>query len=248
MVAHQSDDRTAHLMGYRVDCVDCAQALAMVSQKVSAGKNAHVVTLNPEMLMQGDQNPELGRILRRADLCIPDGAGLVWALRRQGATVQRLPGIEFSEALLAESARQGWKVAIIGAQPAVLNAAVDAVQTRYPGMNLVYSHHGFFASDADQDEIARTCAGRDPTVVLVALGVPRQEQWIDRYAPLFRGTVFVGVGGSLDVWSGQTQRAPAWMRALNLEWLYRITSEPWRIQRVMKTLPQFVWRVLSQPL
>ncbi|MCE3235697.1 MAG: glycosyl transferase, WecB/TagA/CpsF family [Vampirovibrio sp.] len=207
-------------------------------------QNLQVVTLNPEMIMQGDQDPELGRILKSAGLILPDGAGLVWALRKHGHAVNRLPGIEFSEALLQWAAEQGLKVAIIGARQDVLDLAIQNLVQRYPNLQITYAHHGFFKPGPEEEAIVQASVAAKPQIVLVALGVPRQEKWIDQYKARFQGATFVGIGGSLDVWSGLTQRAPGIMRRLNLEWMYRITTEPWRIKRTYKTLPLFVVKVL----
>jgi N-acetylglucosaminyldiphosphoundecaprenol N-acetyl-beta-D-mannosaminyltransferase len=203
----------------------------------------HVVTLNPEMLMQGEQDAELGQILKNAELVIPDGAGLVWALRFNHYEVNRLPGIEFSEYLLSWIAQKSLPVGIIGAKQDVLDAAIANLTAKYPGLNVAYARNGFFNSELEREQALEDCLTIKPAVVLIAMGVPRQEKWIAANRHRFEKTVLVGVGGSLDVWSGQTKRAPGWMRAIHLEWLYRITSEPWRIQRVAKTLPMFVVKV-----
>ncbi len=234
----------ARLFGYPVHLVDKEQAGAFVRSGLAQNKTLQVVTLNPEMIMQGDQNPELGNILKSADLVLPDGAGLVWALRKRGHAVNRLPGIEFSESLLEWAAETNQPVALVGAAQEVLNLAILNLQAKFPGLRIAYQHHGFFKPGTEEEQIAQACAAEQPKIVLVALGVPRQEIWINRYKVLFPDAVMVGVGGSLDVWSGKTLRAPGWMRQLNLEWLYRISSEPWRIKRTYKTLPMFVVKVL----
>jgi N-acetylglucosaminyldiphosphoundecaprenol N-acetyl-beta-D-mannosaminyltransferase len=233
------------IFGYPVHLLSDQQAIEIAERAFQQEASLQVVTLNPEMIMQGDADPELGRILKGADLALPDGAGLVWALRKRGHAVKRLPGIEFSEGLLQRAAATGRTVAIIGAQQDVLDLAVEGLQRKYPGLALVYTHHGFFPTDsAEEAQIAKDCAAAKPHIVLVALGVPRQEKWIDRYRHGFQGAVLVGIGGSLDVWSGKTQRAPELFRRLNLEWMYRITTQPWRIKRTYKTLPMFVVKVL----
>jgi len=203
----------------------------------------HIVTLNPEMLMQGEQLPAFGQILKKADWVIPDGAGVVWALRKKGIDVDRLPGIELAEALLFEAEEQRWPVALIGASPEVCQSAVAQILTQFPHLDIHYSHHGYF-NDEESPAIAEACAEMRPALVFVALGVPRQEEWINTYRHLFEGTVLMGVGGSFDVWSGLKKRAPAFFLNTHTEWLYRITSEPWRIKRVCKTLPQFALRVI----
>jgi N-acetylglucosaminyldiphosphoundecaprenol N-acetyl-beta-D-mannosaminyltransferase len=236
----------ATLFDYPVDVLTPNQALQRAIDAVAQQHTLQVVTLNPEMLMAGDDNPALGVVLKQAGLVLPDGAGLVWALkhRRLAMNVQRLPGIEFAENVLAYAAKHQWRVAIIGAAPEVLAQAVDRLRERFVGLNLVYTQHGFFQ---DAMPVIQACEQAKPQLVLAALGVPRQELFLanDLLPRLSGGVVGVGLGGSLDVWSGVKKRAPAVFRALNLEWLYRITSEPWRIQRVAKPLPTFLWRVLS---
>lgn len=234
----------ARLFGFPIHLVTLVDGQAQVEQALLEHRNFHVVTLNPEMLMAGESDPELGRILKNADLVLPDGAGVVWALRRRGHDIKRLPGIEFSENLLRWASGIGYRVAVVGASQEALDLALDTLKSRYPDLQLVYTHHGFFRSAGEEQQVAEACAASQPHILLVALGVPRQEKWIARYRELFRGTTFVGVGGSLDVWSGKTRRAPRLMRMLNMEWVYRIAKEPWRIRRTYKSLPLFVVKVL----
>jgi N-acetylglucosaminyldiphosphoundecaprenol N-acetyl-beta-D-mannosaminyltransferase len=236
----------ALLLDYPVDIVTMQEAVAIGHHAIEAQQNLHVVTLNPEMIMQGDSHPPLGAALKTADLNLPDGAGAVWALKRQGfRDLKRLPGIEFSEAMLELAHANGYRVAILGAKPETHELAIENLKTRFPHLEIVFHHHGYFESEAHAQTIAQACIESRPQLVLVALGVPKQELWITDHKSQFDGAVLVGIGGSLDVWSGQTQRAPALFRALNLEWLYRITSEPWRLKRVYKTLPLFVLKVLQ---
>jgi N-acetylglucosaminyldiphosphoundecaprenol N-acetyl-beta-D-mannosaminyltransferase len=235
------------LFGYPVHLFSQSQALDWAEQVATNNQSCHVVTLNPEMIMQGEQAPAFGQVLKSADLALPDGAGLVWALRKHGHTVDRLPGIEFSEALLQRAAHDGRPIAIIGAAASVLEAAVANLKIKYPGLQIAYTQHGFFPAE-EEASIAEACATVHPRIVLVALGVPRQELWIARYRALFPGAILVGIGGSLDVWSGTIRRAPALFRAMNLEWFYRIASQPFgkqgRLKRTYKTLPMFVVKVL----
>ena len=118
---------------------------------------------------------------------------------------------------------------------------------KYPALRVCFAHHGYFDSPEHEALVTQQCLATQPQFVLVALGVPKQELWIRENLPKLRGAVAVGVGGSFDVWSGQKKRAPWLFRAFHLEWLYRITSEPWSIQRILGSLPAFVWRVISAP-
>ncbi|MDH4379100.1 MAG: WecB/TagA/CpsF family glycosyltransferase [Vampirovibrionales bacterium] len=238
----------AVLFGYPVHATNRAHALALVTEALHRGQRCHVVTLNPEMLMQGDANPPLGAVLRSANVVIPDGAGVVWALKqRLNIMVSRTPGIEVSEALIGYAAQQGFRVGLLGASPDVMSALLDFLTLKYPALQVCFAHHGYFDSPEHEDLVTQQCLATQPQLLLVALGVPKQELWIAENLPKLRGAVAVGVGGSFDVWSGQKKRAPWAFRALHLEWLYRISSEPWRIQRILGTLPAFVWRVITSP-
>jgi N-acetylglucosaminyldiphosphoundecaprenol N-acetyl-beta-D-mannosaminyltransferase len=200
-----------------------------------------IVTLNAEMTMAALAQPELGRAIAAAQLVIPDGAGVVWALGRQGLKVRRSPGIELARRLLQHAAASGWRVALLGASPAVMERLLERLKAEIPGLQLVFSAHGFQSPDAwpglEQDLLATR-----PDLVLVALGVPRQETWIADL-PGRRGGLWMGVGGSFDVWAGVKKRAPGWMGTLQIEWLYRLVQEPSRWRRML-SLPAFAWAVL----
>jgi len=235
----------AFVLGYPVALLPKADLLSQLHHNLAEGHHQHVVTLNPEMLMAGEKNERLGQILKSADIILPDGAGVVWALRyKKEGRVTRIPGIDFAEALIAHATSHQESIALIGASPEVNAATETMLKQKYPGLVVTYSHHGF---SEDKAAIAQACAQTQPKYVFVALGVPAQEFWIDQFKALFiQPTVFIGVGGSFDVWSGTKKRAPDLFLHLNLEWLYRITSEPWRIGRVYKPLPSFVFRVLAE--
>lgn len=235
---------SANLFGYPVSLLPPSKILFLVQAALEEGRSFHVITLNPEMVMQGNQNAELDTTLKQAELILPDGAGVVWALKLRGEVLNRLPGIEFAETLLEYAEKEGHSVAIIGATQATLALAVDNISSKFPNLIIAYQHHGFFTDRAERDAIAAACAKTRPKMVFLALGVPKQEIWIHEYRNCFEGAVFMGVGGSLDVWSGKTQRAPLAFRKMNIEWVYRITKEPWRLKRIYRTLPLFALKVI----
>jgi N-acetylglucosaminyldiphosphoundecaprenol N-acetyl-beta-D-mannosaminyltransferase len=219
-------------------CSDVLEA-ALALHRHGGGQ---LVTLNAEMTMTALERPELEQTIRQADLVIPDGAGVVWALRRQGVWVRRSPGIELAHDLLAHSARQGWRVALVGASPEVMDTLVERLPQQHPGLQLVMALHGYQPAEV-WPELERQLLALQPDLVLAALGVPRQETWIAR---LRRGQpgLWMGVGGSFDVWSGQKKRAPRWMGTLQIEWLYRLLQEPRRWRRML-SLPKFALAVIS---
>ncbi|MEK9631142.1 MAG: WecB/TagA/CpsF family glycosyltransferase, partial [Synechococcus sp.] len=165
-----------------------------------------------------------------------------WALRRQGIRVRRSPGIELAHDLLAHAAQHHWRVALVGASPAVMEQLTQQLPQQHPGLQLVMAVHGFQAPEA-WPGLEQQLLSLKPDLVLAALGVPRQETWIQRLHQHQAG-LWMGVGGSFDVWSGQKKRAPQWMGALQIEWLYRLLQEPSRWRRML-ALPQFAWAVIS---
>lgn len=233
------------VLGYPVDIVDRDTALSIIESSWHSGKGLNVVTLNAEMVIAAQKDSNLDRIIRHSSLIIADGAGVVWALKLYGHRISRLPGIELADATLELASKLGKKVSLIGGKKEVLDALLDVVKKRYPGIVLGRCHHGYFADD--EEEILTEIALSEPDLVLVALGVPRQEVFIDTYrAKYFPKAALIGVGGSFDVWTGNVKRAPAIMRKLNCEWLWRLIKEPWRANRMASALPNFAWQVLVQ--
>jgi N-acetylglucosaminyldiphosphoundecaprenol N-acetyl-beta-D-mannosaminyltransferase len=233
------------VLGYPIDLIDEAGALGVIEEAWKNQKSLHVVTLNAEMVVAAQKDRELDRIIRHAHLIVPDGAGVVWALKLAGHQVSRLPGIELAAASLALCARLNCKVALIGGKPEILEPLQKALRDNYPGINIVAAHNGYWSAD-QETEMVDELSHCEPDLLLVALGVPRQEYFLDRWHQAFPHTVMVGVGGSFDVWTGTVKRAPALFRSLNLEWLYRLLKEPWRFQRMGQALPSFAIQALSE--
>ena len=200
-----------------------------------------IVTLNAEMTMAALADAALGRAIEAADLVIADGAGVVWALARQGHRIPRSPGIELAWDLLQQAAQRGWRVALVGASPAVMDTLQARLNAQLPQLDLALCLHGYQEAAA-WPGLEQTLLELRPDLVLVALGVPRQETWIHGLAGR-RSGLWMGVGGSFDVWAGAKTRAPRWMGRLQIEWLYRLLQEPSRWRRML-ALPRFAWAVL----
>jgi N-acetylglucosaminyldiphosphoundecaprenol N-acetyl-beta-D-mannosaminyltransferase len=231
------------VLGYPVDLVNEAEALSRIESAWDNGKSLHVVTINAEMIVTAQKDAPLDRIIRGAGLIVADGAGVVQALKLQGLKVGRLPGIELADASLACAARRGESVALIGGRPEVMEKLLETLPAKHPGLKIVASQNGFFKPEEEAEVVARI-AQAQPKLLLVALGVPRQEMFIDRNGTAFTQTVIAGVGGSFDVWTGFVERAPEAYRNLNLEWFYRLQKEPWRFKRMAGSLPNFAAQVL----
>ncbi|MHB1345019.1 MAG: WecB/TagA/CpsF family glycosyltransferase, partial [Thermoleophilia bacterium] len=203
------------------------------------------VSFNPELVIRAQREPGVAEALLAADLRYPDGVGVVWAAARRGARgLERVPGIELAEHVLERAAVEGLGVYLLGAAPGVVEEAAEVLRARYPGLRVAGTHHGYFAAEEEADLVTEV---RDSgaAILLVALGAPRQELFVYRNRAALGACVALGVGGSFDVWSGRVRRAPGWARALNVEWLYRLVTDPRRLRRQV-ALPVFVGRVLTE--
>ena len=226
------------LQGLNVDSFTFEEAIEYA--KTISGQ---VVTINPEMINNAVQNPEFAEIINNAELVIPDGIGVQIGLKILGYNVRRIAGIEFSRRMIEECAKSEQSVALVGAKPEIVQKAKENLEHEIQGLYVTYAHDGYFRDD---DKILNELKIRQPRLVLCALGSPKQEEFILKAKKLLPDALFVGVGGSFDVWSGVVERAPEIYQKLGLEWLYRTVKEPKRFKRIFPTLPLFVLKVLRE--
>ncbi|AGF51960.1 UDP-N-acetyl-D-mannosaminuronic acid transferase [Synechocystis sp. PCC 6803] len=207
------------------------------------GQGVHVVTLNSEMVMLAEKEPAVQEVIQGAELVIPDGAGVTIYLKLEGIEQSRCPGIELAEAMVRHigEGKDNQPIAFYGGAPGITELAAQRWQREYPGLKIL-ANHGFL-TESEQDAWQQTLARERPCLILVGLGVPRQEYWIRDHRHLCPQGIWIGVGGSFDVWSGTKQRAPEFFCRYNLEWFYRLYQEPWRWRRML-ALPKFFFRTL----
>jgi N-acetylglucosaminyldiphosphoundecaprenol N-acetyl-beta-D-mannosaminyltransferase len=212
-----------------------------LADRLRQGIGTHVVTLNAEMAISAEANPQLAQAIQSADLVIPDGAGVVLYLRLRGKKIQRCPGIELAEATVFEASRSARSVFLFGGKPGIAAQAAERWQAARD-LKVVGIQHGYL-DPADEPEFLETLRQTQPDLILVGLGVPRQEFWIQAHRQICPRAIWIGVGGSFDIWSGSKTRAPGWLANNNLEWVYRLYQEPWRWRR-MSALPLFAWKAI----
>ena len=135
------------------------------------------------------------------------------------------------------------KVAIFGGKREVIEKVISKLRENFPNAEIVKAFDGY---TQDNGFVAKEISLCKPDIIFVALGTPRQEIWINKYANLFPKSIMIGIGGSLDVWSGMKPRAPKWVRDLHLEWFFRVILEPKRIPRLMRSHPRFALIVLAK--
>lgn len=236
---------SARVLGVRVDCVDMAAAVARIEELVDAGSRAALVaTVNPEFVMHARRDSEFRNALEHAGLALPDGIGVVWALRRQGCTLpDRVTGVDFVPRLAELCARRGYRLYLLGAAPGIAGRAAERLRALHPELEIVGAESGSPLPVDDEATIAMVNAAR-PDVLLVAYGHPKQELWVARNQERLQARVAVGVGGTFDFLAGSVRRAPGPLRRAHLEWLWRLWLEPWRARR-MAVLPVYAVSVLA---
>lgn len=206
-------------------------------------QGTHVVTMNSEMAIMAESNLELADAIKKADLVVPDGSGVIFYLWRRGKKQKRVAGIELAASLVEEvvGLNSDCPIYFYGGNPEVATKAEKKWREKLPNINLT-SNHGYLSSE-ELDSWLETIKQTQPKLILIGLGVPRQEIWISKNFHLAPDAIWIGVGGSFDIWAGVKSRAPKFMCDNNLEWLYRLYQEPWRWKRMM-VLPQFFLKAL----
>ena len=222
------------LQGFNIDTFTFDEALQYAEK-------GQVVTINPEMILSARRNADFAEIINSAELVIPDGIGVQLGLKILGHNVRRIAGIEFGRKLIDKFASQ--PTAFVGAKPEIITKAVENLKKEVPNLNAVYVQDGYFKDD---DRVLDELTAANPKLVLVALGSPKQEIFISKAKNLLPDALFIGLGGSFDVWSGVVERAPEIWQKLGLEWLYRTVKEPKRFKRIFPTLPLFVLKVFKE--
>lgn len=233
---------SVELFGINIDDFNFEQAVNKAKDLIAQNQVSQVITINPEIIERALKEPNYFEILKNAEMIIPDGIGIKIALKINGHNVSRIAGIDFAKVLLEDAAKANTPVAIIGAKEEVLVKAIENLKLELPNLNLVYSHNGYFNKFEEiYEELARTA----PRLVLVAMGAPKQEEFIFGAKKVLKQGLMIGIGGSLDVWSGNVKRAPKIFQALGLEWLYRTVSQPERFKRIFPALPLFILKALK---
>ncbi|HAM80039.1 WecB/TagA/CpsF family glycosyltransferase [Ornithinibacillus bavariensis] len=208
---------------------------------LNRNEKCFVVTANPEIVMKANEDHEFKRIIQSADFVVPDGAGILMAARHKKQPLQeRIAGTDIMMDLLSYANEKGLSCFFLGASEAVNEKVVLEVRKQFPFVKIAGSHHGFFPFD--DTTIVEGVRKANPDLVFVATGFPRQEKWISQNLDTFEKGIFIGVGGSFDVLSGEVKRAPETWIKLNLEWLYRLIKQPFRFVRVLKIF-KFMFRI-----
>ncbi|MFB5195052.1 WecB/TagA/CpsF family glycosyltransferase [Neobacillus sp. KR4-4] len=209
-------------------------------------KKYFIVTANPEIVMYAKDHPEYLTIVQSADMIVPDGAGIIIASKILNQPIyERVTGYDLTIRLLEEANKKKWSIYLLGGKEETNQKAVATIQRQFNQIHIAGSHHGFF--DWQKNTITSEIKAKGPDIIFVALGFPRQEKWIKENLPYFSKGLFMGVGGSIDVLAGEVQRAPRIWQKINLEWLYRLITQPSRWRRML-AIPKFLSQIFKVKL
>ena len=231
------------VLGVSFDNMTPEEAVAAGAALLEGEKASYVVTPNPEFILEARKNPSFQADLSGAALTLADGIGVVYAAKILGTPLKgKVTGIGFAEGLMAEMAKKGQRLYLLGAKPGVAELAAGRLMEKHPGLDICGTHDGYFKEEESGD-IAEAIRQTGADAVFVCLGAPKQERWMAAHGQATGAKLLAGLGGSLDVFAGTVERAPEKWQKLGLEWLYRLKKEPWRWRRMIR-LPLVLWYAL----
>lgn len=230
------------ILGVPFSTLDFGQTIQQIAEWLRGDQPRQVVTANPEYVMMARENEELARVLREADLVTPDGIGAVWAGRLFGAPLPgRVTGADMVPELLAICNREGFRVYALGSTPQANQLALQRFRREYP--RVVFAGRDGYFKEEEIPQIVQEIRQFRPHLLLVGLGMGKQDLFIARHKEELCVPVSIAIGGCLDVFAGTVKRAPVIWQKLQLEWLYRLLKQPSRWRRQL-ALPKFALLVL----
>ncbi len=223
------------------------EAIEWILTRVETGQPCQLAFVNPDCLNISYKNKEYAHVLQRAARVLPDGIGIHLGCRILGTPLRaNVNGTDLFPRLCEQMAAKGGSIYLLGARPGIARAAADAMVSRFPSLRIAGTRDGFF-EPAQTQSVIGTINESGASVLLVAMGAPRQDLWIARHSDELRVPVSMGVGGLFDFYSGRIPRAPQWMRDIGMEWIYRLSQEPGRMwKRYIIGNPLFLSRVLKE--
>lgn len=235
--------RPYRLFGLTLIDQTMAEAVRDVGRLAIAGKGARsVFFVNAHTLNLAASDPDYAAVLSRASRIYGDGAGVRWAARSRGVRLQaNLNGTDLIPALMTSG--QAVRCFLLGSSPERTGRITVRFRDLFPDVKLVGAHHGY-VDDAESQDVIKTIEASGANLVLVGMGNPLQERWIDRHAAALPQALCIGVGGLMEYWSGALDRAPAWVRRLGLEWLHIMLRQPWKSARYLIGNPVYMLRAM----
>ena len=237
------NDSKVNILGVMIDKIGIEEAVEHIVKMLESHHTNTVFTPNSEIILNAYKDKEFCDILNSADMLTADGIGVVYASKIVGNPIrERAAGYDIACGVLDKISETGHRLYLLGGKPGTAEKAKRNLERKYPFIQIVGTHDGYF-SDGEADEIISDINRVNTDIVFVCLGAPKQEIWIYENKDKLTARVLMGVGGSIDVFAGEVERAPDVWCKLGLEWLYRLIKEPWRFKRML-ALPKFAFTVL----
>ncbi|MBE6534499.1 MAG: WecB/TagA/CpsF family glycosyltransferase [Ruminococcaceae bacterium] len=245
MKKHQSskNKKNEKILSINISTLPKQQILKLIAIRTKQKKRTVIFTPNTQILLKAQKSKTITNILNSSDINIPDGIGVVLASKLSGGKLnKRICGIDLAEDILQISQKNNYRVFLLGSAHGVAKKAKENLNLRYPNLNICGTHHGYFI-EKDNEKIIKKINKSKADIIFVCLGSPTQEKWIIKnHKKLPSVKILIGLGGSLDVWSGKAHRAPTLFKILGLEWLYRTIKEPKRA-RIFLDIPIFLFKI-----
>ncbi|WP_419961078.1 WecB/TagA/CpsF family glycosyltransferase [Psychrobacillus sp. BM2] len=231
------------ILGVKVDTDNYDELINKLFKRIDNKEKSLVVAINPEKLMKAKEDQALKDLLNRAEFQIPDGIGVILASKlNKGNIKSRVTGIDMMDRIVREAARTGKSIFLYGAKPGVAESAAEALKFTYASLQIAGIQDGY---EKDNGKVIQKINEAKPDILFVAMGSPRQEEWIEANRDKLHPSLFQGVGGSFDVLAGNVKRAPGFFQKTGLEWFYRLAKEPSRLKRQL-VLPKFLIETLKK--
>jgi exopolysaccharide biosynthesis WecB/TagA/CpsF family protein len=223
------------------------EAVSWIVERATRNERTSMAFVNPDCLNAAVEQREYKSVLQRADRVLPDGIGVNLACRmRNIALVANLNGTDLFPELCQRAVEADLSLYLLGAAPGVAEDAAANVKERFPGLRIAGIRDGYF-EEIDAAQVVQQINDSNADILLVAMGAPRQDLWIDQHRDKLEVPVCMGVGGLFDFYSGRIPRAPLWLRELGLEWMWRLMQEPRRMwRRYVIGNPLFLYRVTRE--
>lgn len=230
------------ILSVSIDNVSMNAALRKIEGYFESEELNLIVTPNTIAINLANEDPDFMRIVNTSDLRVPDGIGLIWAANFLNTPLtERVTGIDLMKNMIALAHKKEKSIFMLGTKTEVLEQTSEILKKKHKGLKIAGMHNGYF-TETQEDQIVDMINKSGADILFVALGLPKQEKWIDRHRHKLKVKVAIGIGGSFDVVSENLKRAPLFMQKTGLEWFWRLIQEPWRCHRML-ALPIFVAKI-----
>lgn len=219
----------ATVLGIDVDILTMEETVTLVSKYISEKKPLHLMGVNADKLNQCQKDCNIKDIVENCGIINADGASVKLAIKYlYNIDTERVAGIDLMQSILVSANKKNYSVYFLGAKKRSLDKMIINFKEKFPNLNIVGQHDGYF-SDDEFMSIKKELYNKQPDLVFVGITSPKKEMIIDDFMKNNINSVFMGVGGSFDVLSGEIRRAPKWMQNIHMEWLFRMLMEPRRL-------------------